>query len=272
MNFKAADGHTGGKRFLSRAVLLYSYDSQGNLESSSSMAQSVKMDGIKQRGIYTGQGYTIYFGYGLGGSWENPNTVTTNVEIRVSSKAFLDWPGMNVRAGIYTDGDDVGEITGGAYVAIGDVDGKCKVLDPEQRPPPPHINIEMSAADWNLGEVSAGESEKTFTSPAEQLCFTYTGSQVSGKSFIINAENANGIANNRYRLKNVGDSSQLVPYRVILDSGTSKLTLPNTVSSALSLSSSGRTCFVPTFETFVEDRVKEGAYSDVLQFNVVTKP
>ncbi|RQR52311.1 hypothetical protein DIE18_32290 [Burkholderia sp. Bp9125] len=94
---------------------------------------------------------------------------------------------------------------------------------------------------------------------------------VDGKKFIVNASSANGIVGNRYRLKNVNDASQLVPYSVMLNSGTSTVSLPNATNTTLSFASAGRTCFVPTFKTTVDPNVTEGDYSDVLTFTVVTK-
>ncbi|RQR52315.1 hypothetical protein DIE18_32330 [Burkholderia sp. Bp9125] len=94
---------------------------------------------------------------------------------------------------------------------------------------------------------------------------------ISGKKFIVNASSANGVAANRYRLKNVNDASKLVPYNVTLNGGTSVVSLPNATNTTLSLDSSGKTCFVPTFKTSVGFSVTEGDYSDVLTFTVVTK-
>ncbi len=129
----------------------------------------------------------------------------------------------------------------------------------------------MTAPDWNLGELPEGNGEKIFPNSPDQLCFTYLGAAVSGKQFIINADSANGVAGSRYRLKNLKDASQLVPYNVTLDSGTSNVSLPNASNKSLPLNSSGRTCFVPTFKTTVDSTVKDGDYSDVLTFTVVTK-
>ncbi|WP_155639360.1 hypothetical protein [Burkholderia diffusa] len=262
-------------KFLSRAVMLYGYTDKGTI-ASNFKAESVRVGSTESRGVVSAfAGGTTYHGYDGGSDynqWLSPISTTLSVEIDINNSYFNGWAGVTVRGANWTGSSIIADRNGGAFVAKGDhVSGACRVNDPTN-PPVPDIAIEMTAPDWDLSELPFGEGLKTFTNPAEQLCFTYTGWEIGGKSFIVNAGNANGIANNRYRLKNVDDSSQLVPYRVTLDSGTSKLTLPNTGSSALSLSSSGRTCFVPTFETFVEDRVKEGAYSDVLQFNVVTKP
>ncbi|RQZ34672.1 hypothetical protein DIE16_21640 [Burkholderia sp. Bp9090] len=133
------------------------------------------------------------------------------------------------------------------------------------------IAMTMSAPDWNLGELPEGNGEKVFPNSSDQLCFTYSGAAVSGKQFVINAGSANGVVNNRYRLKNLKDATQLIPYSLTLDSGTSNVSLPNASNKALSLNSSGRTCFVPTFKTTVDPSVKSGDYSDVLTFTVITK-
>ncbi|WP_334043178.1 hypothetical protein [Burkholderia ambifaria] len=134
------------------------------------------------------------------------------------------------------------------------------------------IAIDMTAPDWSLGDLAQGDSEKTFTDAASQLCFSYSGSAVNGKRFIINASNANGVVANRYRLKNVNDASQFVPYSITLNGGTSTLSLPNNANMAIPLGSSGKTCFVPTFKTTVDSGVKDGDYNDVLTFTVITQP
>ncbi|KAG8150039.1 hypothetical protein BFF94_029800 [Burkholderia catarinensis] len=116
-----------------------------------------------------------------------------------------------------------------------------------------------------------GDGKKTFNNAADQLCFTYAAAAVSGKNFVINASNANGIVNGRYQLRHVSDASQIVPYNITLDSGSSTLALPNRNNSALQLSSTGKTCFVPTFSTTLNTGTALGDYSDVLTFTVVTK-
>ncbi|WP_155740964.1 hypothetical protein [Burkholderia diffusa] len=274
-NYAAATGTAIGQtKFLSRAVMIYGYDKNG-VVSRNFKAESVTMRSTGSRGsIELADGSTMYHGIGSGSNswWTVTAATAAEIEIVVRNSDLGGWPGITVRAANYTDTYVVAEDSGGVFIQKGDdATGQCTLIDPVD-PPSPDIAINMTAPDWNLSVLPLGEGRKTFTNPTEQLCFTYTSSQVSGKSFVINAVNVNGIANNRYRLKNVSDSSQLVPYSVTLDSGTSKLTLPNTGSSALSLSSSGRTCFVPTFETFADEKVKEGDYGDVLQFNVVTKP
>ncbi|KVN28524.1 hypothetical protein WJ63_12285 [Burkholderia pyrrocinia] len=150
------------------------------------------------------------------------------------------------------------------------MDGNCQLIDPTN-PPPVSIGINVTAPDWSLGELRRGEGEKVLSSSSDQLCFTYIGAATSGKQFIINAGSANGVAGNRYRLKNLKDATQLVPYSLMQDSGTSNVSLPNASNKSLSLNSSGKTCFVPTFKTTVGPTVDEGDYSDVLTFTVITK-
>ncbi|KVT04130.1 hypothetical protein WK47_18635 [Burkholderia ubonensis] len=173
---------------------------------------------------------------------------------------------------MYRTSRPVTEIKGAAYIARDGRNGNCMAAkEPETSAPPLPIQIKVSAPDWNLGELPRGDATKTFTNSAEQLCFTYTGTAVGGKLFVINAGSANGVSGNRYRLKHVEDPTQTVPYKVTLDSGTAKLSLPNGSNTALALNSSGKTCFAPTFETSVGGRVKDGDYVDTLTFTVVTK-
>lgn len=164
----------------------------------------------------------------------------------------------------------------GTYIGKGTSSNWCQFYIKDgplpPKPPPLSLTIDVTAPDWNLGELPRGNGIKTFSSNAEQLCFTYLGPDVSSSTFVINAGSANGVVNHRYRLRNLNDASQFVPYTVTLDSGSSKLTLPNLNNSALSLDSSGKTCFVPTFNTTVDSLVDDGDYDDVLTFTVVIKP
>lgn len=140
----------------------------------------------------------------------------------MSNSVIADWPAIGIRAGNYTDGDDVGEVTGVAYIRFGENRGVCNiVVNPEVPPPPVEITMNMTAPDWNLGDLGQGDSKKTFSDTANQLCFTYPGSVVTGVRFIVNAKNVNGEVANRYRLKNVDDASQFVPYSIKLDGGGS---------------------------------------------------
>ncbi|KWN18126.1 hypothetical protein WT83_11710 [Burkholderia territorii] len=165
----------------------------------------------------------------------------------------------------------VAEVTGAAYIARDGRNGNCEVATDPIAPPPLPIQIKVSAPDWNLGDLPRGNATKTFANSADQLCFTYTGTAVGGKLFVINAESANGVINNRYWLKHIEDPTLAVAYKVTLDSGTTRLSLPNASNPALALDSSGKTCFAPTFETSVGWRVKDGDYVDTLTFTVVTK-
>ncbi|KVL47668.1 hypothetical protein WT01_33600 [Burkholderia cepacia] len=136
----------------------------------------------------------------------------------------------------------------------------------------------MRAPDWNLGELDEGTADKILPNSTDQLCFTYQAAAVVRKKFVINASNANGIVNQKYRMKNLSDATQFVPYSVKLnrtDLESSSVVLPNTTSLSLEFNDRvgvNKTCFTPTFTTTVDKNVKAGDYSDVLTFTVVTKP
>ncbi|WP_230949018.1 hypothetical protein [Burkholderia diffusa] len=274
IHFKAASGHTAGRPFYGRAIIIYRYDSNGRPvgNTGGSVPLKLTMNG-REYGASEWVGKYL-FQYGSGGVWGNRDEMTVNLEWKSHGKLSEQKYGSSVQAANFTgagSGPLVVNSGGGAYIGPGNHSGSCVLVDPEA-PPPLVTNIKVEAPDWSLGELPRGEGEKVLSSPAQQLCFTYTGAEVAGRSFIINAQNANGVENNRYRLQNVMDPSQLVEYSVKLDSGLSTLMLPNTKNSALPLNGSGKTCFVPTFRTFVDKKLKEGDYSDVLQFTVVTKP
>lgn len=271
VNFKKGFGSRDNPTFGSRGFLVYTYDRSGTMKQSARDARSIRLDGLAHDYTYTGRGYTVYYRYNKSGSWREISPFSANVEVLIDDEKIVDWPAVSIQAAnVVFPGNDVGEITGGAYFDLNNTSSGCKIIDPE-KPPPPAIAISMTAPDWNLGELPEGNGEKIFPNSPDQLCFTYLGAAVSGKQFIINADSANGVAGSRYRLKNLKDASQLVPYNVTLDSGTSNVSLPNASNKSLPLNSSGRTCFVPTFKTTVDSTVKDGDYSDVLTFTVVTK-
>ncbi|WP_175734651.1 hypothetical protein [Burkholderia ambifaria] len=254
---------------LMRAIYLYRYDKNGKPTYFSGISSVVKdgSNGVVRYGLnYTRVSNTE-------GSWGNRTEHTANFTIRLQSSQVAAWPAITVRGGSYNTSQQLewGDIQGGAYIARNGSNGACIVIPDPENPPPLPIAIGMTAPDWSLGELQRGDNQKILSNISDQLCFTYSGGAVSGKGFIINASSANGIVNNRYRLKNSTDVSQMVPYSVTLDSGTSILSLPNTNNTSLYLNSNGRTCFTPTFRTTVSDSVKEGDYSDVLTFTVVTK-
>ncbi|UOB58020.1 hypothetical protein MRS60_27975 [Burkholderia pyrrocinia] len=272
IDFKDSSGHTGKWAFVSRSIMISTYDKNGTVGPSSEIVpkSDVTMGSAAPSRVWTpsDNSYSMYYG---GGSWNNGNQFSGNVVIRINNEKVAAWPGIAVRAGNYTQGYDYGEITGAAYIARGDLNGSCLVIKDPGTPPPQPIAMTMSAPDWDLGELQEGDSTKTFSNSSEKLCVSYSGAAIRGKNFIINASNANGVASNRYRLKNLKDASQLVPYSLTLDSGTSNVSLPNASKTSLPLDSSGKTCFVPTFKTTVDPTVKSGDYSDVLTFTVVTK-
>ncbi|WP_338640812.1 hypothetical protein [Burkholderia pyrrocinia] len=276
-NYYPMSGRLGGYPdglFNSRGVMLYTYDRSGKLLPSSGAAKYVTINGVKSTGFFQNSTYAMYHGGRWNvpsptPEWTNKESFIANIEMLIDNAVIKDWPAIAVRAGNFTAGDDVGEITGGAYVTNAG-NGSCLVLDPTLPPPSPAITVNMAAPDWNLGELPRGEGVKTLATPAQQLCFTYTGID-SSRNFVINATNENGVSGNRYRLKNISKPDQVVPYSVTLDGGGATFPLPNNSNSPVGLNKGNRTCFVPTFKTSVDNLVKEGNYSDVLTFTVVTK-
>ncbi|OJA66786.1 hypothetical protein [Burkholderia ubonensis] len=281
IDFKPVYKHTAGQPFDdygSRGIFVYSYDKDGRLNTSKDVADAAWMGGVRHVATGFHSTYTVFNGFNIWSverAWYVPEAFVADVEVSIKNSAVSAWPAVAIQAAnfMYRASDPVTEIKGAAYIARDGRNGNCMVAkDPETTPPPPlPIQIKVSAPDWNLGELPQGDASRTFTNSAEQLCFTYTGTAVGGKLFVINAESANGVSNNRYRLKHLEDPTQTVPYKVTLDSGTAKLSLPNGSNTSLALNSSGKTCFAPTFETSVGGRVKDGDYVDTLTFTVVTK-
>lgn len=275
INFAAISGITAIRGLDARAVVLYTYDDNGQLANPSSDFAEVWLNGVRHSIVYH-DGWIpnwVYSNWGAKSVWGIDQAFSAKLEVRVKkAKLNSKWPGFSVQAANEDKWHMTRvEISGGAYLSPNDIGGTCKQIVDPGIPPEPWIGINVSAPDWNLGELPPGEGQTVLTNTADQLCFTYAAPMISGKKFIVNASSANGVAANRYRLKNVDDASKLVPYNVTLNSGTSSVSLPNATNTTLSLDSSGKTCFVPTFKTSVGFSATEGDYSDVLTFTVVTK-
>ncbi|MCF1369859.1 hypothetical protein LH704_18090 [Burkholderia cenocepacia] len=280
LDFTVSVGNTSAHEDIdgSKALVIYRYTKRGNLAA----VDGETTTAVEKSGPYPGENHfrdyrTIFYTGPNGSNFWKISDLNQVIDYRVvvNRKEIKDWPAIGVQIGrIYFKDNYPLSTREVVYITeenIGGV-GSCTLFkDQTVKPPPPPISLNVNAPDWNLGELYQGENIKKFSSVKEQLCFTYTGTAVSEKSFIINASNVNGIASNTYRLRNLNDSSQLVPYSVTLDSGSSTVSLPNMSNAALSLDSSGKTCFVPTFKASVGSSVKEGNYSDVLTFTVVTK-
>lgn len=290
VNFRSITGNLGKNSkgdprpdtvFNSRGVMVYTYDSNGKMYPSSATAKYVVMNGTRNSAVYKeGYGYAMYYALTPAPNskplpgWDNKGAHSVMIEALIDNSAIKDWPGVAIRAGNFTTGDDAGEITGGAYVSSIGSSSSCKVIDPEVPPPkpPPAIVVDAVVPDWNLGELPRGDAEKTLAGVAEQLCFTYTyNSDEIYRNFVINATSANGTLDNRYLLKNISKPSQTVPYDLTLDSGSARFALPNAAESPVRLNKGNRTCFVPTFRTSVGLGADAGDYSDVLSFTIITK-
>lgn len=285
INYKDAAGRVGqtGARFLSRGILIYTYNKDGILNSSSLVADSVRINGVANANRGQPGNYAIYMDLSNAANWSNSKAFTANVEVIVQNQKIADWPAISIRAGNYTSGDDVAEQSGGAYVGMNNALGtNCvNLTDPSVNPPPPPPPLQMlalnvTAPDWNLGELPRGDSQKTFTNSDGLLCFEVSSvvGDISTKSFIINAGNVNGRAGINYLLRNLADATQTIPYHIILSNANTgaSLMLPNDSNINVPLDDKQRNCFIPTFSTSVSDDVKGGSYSDVLTFTVITKP
>ena len=284
INFRSITGNLGkntngslrpDSEFNSRGVLIYTYDANGKLLPSSAAAKSISMNGRKASGSFKDTTYVIYYLSTAGGKvpeWHNRDAYTAELQVVIDNSQIRNWPGIAIRAGAFTTGDDVGEVTGAAYVSNMGSTSACRVLDPTvpPPPPPPAIEINMAAPDWDLGELPRGDDERTLSGATQQLCFTYSGVD-SYRNFVIDATSKNGVLGGRYLLANSSKPSETVSYDLTLDSGSASFLLPNTAGSMVKLDKGNRTCFVPTFRTSVGIGAGAGDYSDVLSFTVITK-
>lgn len=272
IDYKPMAGHTGGSDFKSRGILVYSYDKNGRPISSSTPATVIYINGLKSDNKYNGEGYIMFYNSVGIGDWGEIGAFLASVKVTINNSAITNWPAVAIRAGNYTRMDDVGEAKGAVYISrSGPKNGACILLaDPGSPPPLDDIYIDVSAPDWNLGELQHGLSDTPLTRADQMLCFSYDAASVKNKKFVIGASSANGVVNNQYRLKHLSDTSQVVPYSLTLASGSTLIKLPGS-NIELPLADSGRSCFSPTFRTEVGRTVKEGDYNDVLTFTVTTK-
>lgn len=289
IDFKPSAGRTLGQVFLSRGILVYAYDGNGRMLESSDVAQAVFMGSVRHSIVSPGRGYVMYNGYIVGSGlnppdyseWGVTRAFTARVTVIVDNAKIEHWPALSIRAGNYASklapgaipgshyGYDVAESKGAAYLARYGGSGSCNLVNPITPPEPPRsVAIDVTAPNWDLGELPRGEGKKSFSSIDDALCFKYSGSAVNGKRFVIDASSAAGTINGRYRLTNGTDT---IAYTVELSNGAVNIPLPNTGGMTVSLDSTGRSCWMPTFTTDVPADAKAGQYHDVLTFTVVTK-
>ncbi|WP_246794306.1 hypothetical protein [Burkholderia perseverans] len=282
INFKAATRENlgGGTSLHSRSLMTLAYDKDGKSYSNDisigGFNAGEKINGVGRdyglRVTYTDWPGMIDFkinGRRPDDNWHNANAFSASVEVTFRGER---WRAISVTAGnvgYFLTGFSQ-EQTGAAYL-YPDSDGSgCQVVSPINPPKPP-VTIRMSAPDWDLGELPMDHGEKRFTAAADQLCFAYSGLSGDGLDVVLDADSQNGVIDNQYQLKALADPTQVVPYSMALDDGSTEFTLPNQVKSSIRLNPSGRTCFAPTFRTYVRPLLKKGDYSDVLTFTVVSK-
>ncbi|ALK31938.1 hypothetical protein [Burkholderia plantarii] len=261
----------------SRGVVVWAYDKNNSPYSFSSSDAMVGLNGWASARDTHGISYDGLLAQAFIGDnhdWININPVAANILIIFPSRG--KWRSVAVlaaerefdsRGSFY---DFQGEIKGAAYIYPDSDGGDCQVVSPVNPPRPP-LTIRMSAPDWDLGELPVDHGEKRFTAAADQLCFTYSGLSGDGADVVVDADSENGTVANQYQLKALADPTQIVPYSVMLNDGTTEFTLPNQNKSEIKLNASGRTCLAPTFGTYVRPGLKKGAYTDVLTFTVTTK-
>jgi len=312
MQFKQITDHLGSlfpERFNSRGIVLYFYDEDGNIIPNQSFSKS----GVPGPGLYEtavlGEirsvnamavpplGWLHY--HGGHDSFYIPNLIwqrgiaflePLSVKFRGIPDLSKIPPAIAIRAANITAMVDVARsdlwhtnVSGElildnkmVYIRRGDPPGVCHIIPDPTHPPLLEARIEMTAPDWNLGELPQGErSIKPFSAPANQLCFTYDGPKLAGLPYAINATNQNGFASNGwYQLKHHSSPADAVPYQLVLQNTvtSAQVSLPNNGNVGSALANSGRECFIPTFTADTPKAAKEGDYSDVLSFTVVAKP
>lgn len=270
------------RALISRSVEMWSYDSDGKYHTLgfSSYPVNVRIDGGGATGNYRnmdgGPMNSMAFAGG-GGGWVNANAFTAHITATFSGSARQ---AVSILAGniawvdtLHTAYSFLGERMGAAYLYPGMQGAGCPVIQPDHppKPPKPPVTLIMIAPDWDLGELAPRHGEKRLTAMNDQLCFFYSDPTAAAFDIVIDADSRNGVIGGQYQLKNLDDSTQVVPYSLVLNNGVSEVTLPNQGKSGVRLSILSPTCFSPTFRTFVRPQLKPGSYMDVLTFTAVTK-
>lgn len=292
--FNTTAGNLGiDTRFLSRAVMIYLYDKTGVLQSSSLAATSVTLNGVKSNSGAQPGNYAIYLGSltNIAGSvapppipWGSSLPFSAVVTATIPKAKLANWLAVSIRAANFTSGNDVGEITGAAYISPTNTGGGCtKITDPTVNPPPPPPPLQMLALkvttpDWDLGVLPRGRYQQPLYDLSQLLCFETLAKigDISTARFVINATSDNPRIDARYQLINVADPTHPIPYMLTLTNATTGVItpLPNDSHIVIPLNDAVRNCFIPTFTTWVGDDVAggTGAYSDRLTFTVVATP
>lgn len=270
ISWKQAEGYTGGQNFFSRGVLFYTYDTNGQLRPMA-IATSVTLNNISYGFSYDRPGYVMY----AGSNWKKPEPYLGTVRLTFKNVSVTQWPAIGVRAGNYTNSNDIADSAGLVYITTSNKNGECKMLvDPSVPPPPDDVLINMEAPDWDLGElVRGGVTHKSFSSPQDQLCFTYKGNNfITYQEYVIDASNRNGLSvNGKYQLKHQDAQAPGLPYQLTLNESANNVVLPNPSRRVFKLNNNGKTCFMPTFDVSTDKNAKGGIYSDVLTFTITAK-
>lgn len=265
LDFNQAEGNTGGNTLLSRGLMLTAYDQHGVPQSITPLFSM--LDGIEGSGYIANPDYVLI--HGQREAWDNVLAHRARAAVKIRNADLADWPAVTIRAANYVAGDDVADVSGGAYITAA-AKGTCSILKDPASPPPFDINISIDVPDWDLGEIQPGEQWIPLGTSRDRLCLHYTDAEIDAKPFIINASNQNGVADRHYQLKNPDARSQAIPYQLILENGSLQVLLPNDSGASIPLDKGGRTCFSPLFRTVAPKSIQQGDYSDVLTFTVVT--
>ncbi|WP_304991335.1 hypothetical protein [Burkholderia plantarii] len=272
----------GLPEFMDRAIMLWAYDSDGMPHplGSPSFPVSVQADGVeavvKRRNQYGIPTMDYVMIWGVDGPWKNAAASTLHVTATFSGSARQAVSVLAADmfiAGVMKGYWGMYEQMGAAYLYPGVQGGGCPVVPPDHppKPPGPSLTLVANVPDWNLGELPPQHGEKRFAAMSDQLCFGYTDPKLVGFDLVIDADSQNGVVGGQYQLRNLDDPTQVVPYSLALNSGSSTVLLPNSAKAGIRLNATNPTCFSPTFKTFVMPQLKPGNYSDVLTFTVVTK-
>ena len=273
VDFKEASGNMAGRTFLSRGIVIYTYDAAA--KPMLPAAAIVSINGTERSNMAVADDFTLAYAAAAypRAHWMNARAFTAKVIADLYMGTSNYWPAVSVQAAnmAQSSWDPVLARTGALY--IGPNMSGCRTIDPAKPPPSPvTTEIKVTAPDWDLGELERGkETTRTFATDAQRLCFSYDAKYIEYDKYLISVSNRNGVADNKFLLVNAADGSETVPYTLSFTGGGAPMALPSINGLPLTLGKSGRTCLTPTFKAWADAKIKGGDFSDALTFTITTQ-
>lgn len=188
----------------------------------------------------------------------------------LNGRGLAIWPGYLLRSLVNFYWDAAGA------VYISPYNNACSVISPYfPNLPPEETTFSLRVPDWDLGEITPSVQQIALVKPEEQLCLDFPF-VVAGNTtgYMLNAQSASMIGS-EFQLVNNNRASKTIPYTLRLSDGKGvQFNFPGN-RSAIDFPKDGsrQICYEPTFSIIGnKGRFAVGDYSDVINFEVITKP